>query len=135
MNRKALGTHLLIEMYGCEPRTLMGVEFVGQVMERAARESKAKVVESFFHQFQPYGVSGVVVIEESHYTIHTWPEHGYAAVDLFYCSEEVEVEKAIQVLKESFRPSYISIIEMKRGVLPEASTSKVIYDAEQELVS
>lgn len=135
MNRKALGTHLLIEMYGCDPKTLMGVDYVGHSMVRAARESKAKIVETSFHQFQPYGVSGVVVIEESHYTIHTWPEYGYAAVDLFYCSEEVEVDKAIEVLKESFKPQYISIIEMKRGVLPEVATSKTVFKSKQEMVS
>jgi len=58
----------------------------------------------------------VVVIEESHYTIHTWPEHGYAAIDLFTCSDDVDVEAAIQYLKDHFKPSKIEKVEVDRGV-------------------
>ncbi len=134
MRREPLGIHLLVEMYGCDPQTLKGVDYVGKAMERAAKESRAKVVEIFFHQFLPYGVSGVVVIEESHYTIHTWPEEGYAAVDLFYCDPNVDVDKAIEVLKEAFRPKHMTIMEVKRGLLPEtAGYSK--EEQRQEMVS
>ena len=120
-------------MYGCDPQTLKGVDYVGKAMERAAEESKAKVVEIFFHQFLPYGVSGVVVIEESHYTIHTWPEEGYAAVDLFYSDPNVDVDKAIEVLKKAFRPKHITIMEVKRGLLPE--TANYQEEQRQEMVS
>ena len=133
MRREALGIHLLIEMYGCDPHTLKGVDYVGKVMERAAKESKAKVVEIFFHQFLPYGVSGVVVIEESHYTIHTWPEERYAAIDLFYCDPKVDVDRAIEVLKESFKPQHVTIMEVKRGVLPEVHS--FVKQHQEEMVS
>ncbi len=130
MSREALGLHLLIEMYGCDSQTLKGVDYVGKAMERAAKESNSNVVEIFFHQFLPYGVSGVVVIKESHYTIHTWPENNYAAVDLFYCDPKIDIDKAIKILKESFRPEHMTILEVKRGILPE-----IISYSQQEMAS
>ncbi|MEN3000212.1 MAG: adenosylmethionine decarboxylase [Armatimonadota bacterium] len=112
---RALGTHLLVELYGCEPRTLERVNEVGHALVRAAHASGAQIVSHFFHEFEPYGVSGVVVIEESHYTIHTWPEHRYAAVDLFYCSESVEAERALEVLREAFKPERVEVLLVRRG--------------------
>ncbi|HEY0868366.1 MAG TPA: adenosylmethionine decarboxylase, partial [Fimbriimonas sp.] len=81
----SLGSHLLVELFGCDGRMLEQESYVGSAMHEAARESKATVVAESFHEFKPYGVSGAVIIQESHYTIHTWPEHRYAAIDLFYC--------------------------------------------------
>ncbi|MGQ9619336.1 MAG: adenosylmethionine decarboxylase [Candidatus Aminicenantia bacterium] len=116
-----------MEMFGCDPEMLKDKEMIEKFMNESAVKSKAKVVKSFFHQFKPYGVSGVVVIEESHYTIHTWPEHSYAAIDFFYCSDEVEIEKAIEVLKQVLKPSTFNIVEIKRGVFySSASDSKSI---------
>ncbi len=113
--REALGNHILIEFYDCDSESLRSVEYIEKVLLRAADESGAKVVTSNFHQFQPYGVSGVVVIEESHYTIHTWPEHNYAAVDLFYCDPSVDVDKAIEVITEALNSRHFSTMEIKRG--------------------
>ncbi len=128
--KKALGTHVLVEMFGCNPSTLKDKEYVGKVLIRAAEEAKAHIVATYFHQFQPFGVSGAVIIEESHFTIHTWPEHGFAAVDLFYCSEDVDVERAISVLVEEFKPDSITTFEVKRGVLPELNLP--MFGAEKE---
>ncbi len=64
-------------------------------------------------------MSGVIIIEESHYTIHTWPENGYAAVDLFYCSDDVDVDKALEVLEDYFKPEKMTLFELKRGVLTD----------------
>ena len=79
----SLGSHLLIELFGCNGRTLEKDDTVGDAMVAAAAVSEATIVAECFKEFKPYGVSGAVIIQESHYTIHTWPEHGYAAVDLF----------------------------------------------------
>lgn len=114
---RSLGTHLLVELLGCPAKPLERVEYVEKVLIRAAHASRAKIVSHFFHEFEPYGVSGVVVIEESHYTIHTWPEYGYAAVDLFFCSEKVESERALEVLQEAFCPEQMQLMKVQRGVL------------------
>lgn len=115
----SLGSHLLVELYGCSMASLEREDFVGAAMREAADASKATVVEQSFHEFKPYGVSGAVIIQESHYTIHTWPEHGYAAVDLFYCGGSVQVHKAIDVLRERFEPSRLKFLVVRRGLESE----------------
>jgi S-adenosylmethionine decarboxylase len=119
----SLGSHLLVELYGCDQATLENEKTVGSVMRQAASQSEATVVAQSFHEFQPYGVSGAVIIQESHYTIHTWPEHGYAAVDLFYCGGTVKVHKAVEVLRESFKPSRIKFLVVRRGLQSEVAKS------------
>jgi S-adenosylmethionine decarboxylase len=115
----SLGSHLLIELFDCDPRTLEEERVVGDAMREAAVDSKATVVAQSFHEFKPYGVSGAVIIQESHYTIHTWPEHRYAAVDLFYCGGSVLVHKAVDVLRERFRPGRIKFLVVRRGLQGE----------------
>jgi S-adenosylmethionine decarboxylase len=115
----SLGSHLLIELFGCEGSLLEAESTVGDAMLEAARVSEATVVEQSFHEFKPYGVSGAVIIQESHYTIHTWPEHGYAAVDLFYCGGTIKVHKAVDILQERFRPSRIKFLVVRRGLRSE----------------
>lgn len=112
---RSLGSHLLVELFGCNEESLKLETTVGAAMEEAARESDATVVAKSFHEFKPYGVSGAVIIQESHYTIHTWPEHGYAAVDLFYCGGTVAVHKAVEVLQERFQPTRIKFLVVRRG--------------------
>jgi S-adenosylmethionine decarboxylase len=112
----SLGSHLLVELYGCKPEALEREDFVGNAMRTAALESKATVVAQSFHEFKPYGVSGAVIIQESHYTIHTWPEHRYAAVDLFYCGGTVLVHEAIDVLRQRFEPERIKFLVVRRGL-------------------
>ena len=115
----SLGSHLLIELYGCDGKTLETEEIVGKAMSDAAAASKATIVEQSFHEFKPFGVSGAVIIQESHYTIHTWPEHRYAAVDLFYCGGTVLVHKAVEVLRERFQPERIKFLVVRRGLQHE----------------
>lgn len=115
----SLGSHLLVELYGCDKAALELEKSVGGVMRQAAEDSEATVVTQSFHEFQPYGVSGAVIIQESHYTIHTWPEHGYAAVDLFYCGGTVKVHKAIETLREGFKPTRIKFLVVRRGLQSE----------------
>ena len=115
----SLGSHLLIEFFGCRQDTLENEAVVGTAMRDAAKNSEATVVDESFHEFKPYGVSGAVIIQESHYTIHTWPEHGYAAIDLFYCGGTVRVQKALDTLKERFEPERIKFLVVRRGVQDE----------------
>lgn len=112
----SLGSHLLVELYGCDKGSIEFEKHVAEVMKRAAVESEATVVTDSFHEFQPYGVSGAVIIQESHYTIHTWPEHGYAAVDLFYCGGAIKVHRAVEVLREGFGPTKIKFLVVRRGL-------------------
>ncbi len=110
----ALGNHILVEFMNCDPHIMNDVAAIERDMVDAAKKAEATVINSTFHHFSPYGVSGVVVIQESHLAIHTWPEYGYAAVDVFTCGE-MNAWIAFDYLKESFQAKSYSAIEMKRG--------------------
>ena len=110
----ALGNHILVEFMNCDPHVMNDVAAIERDMVGAAQKAGATVINSTFHHFSPYGVSGVVVIQESHLAIHTWPEYGYAAVDLFTCGE-MNAWISFDHLKECFGAKSYSALEMKRG--------------------
>ena len=114
---KALGRQILVEFFQCDSQILNSVDAVKMFMQEAAAISQAHIVQSVFHLFNPHGVSGVVVIAESHLAIHTWPEYGYAAVDLFTCGDQVDPWKAFDFLKKSLKASKVMSMEIKRGQL------------------
>lgn len=111
---KALGRHILVEFMNCKSDVLNDVTAIENAMVQAAQIAGATVINSTFHHFSPYGVSGVVVIQESHLAIHTWPEYRYAAVDLFTCGDSVDPWVSFEHLKKAFDASY-SALEMNRG--------------------
>ncbi len=113
----ALGAHLLIELKDCNPATLKNLEEVRDALVSAAKIAKATIVDISFHEFNPFGISGMVVIAESHLSIHTWPEYSYAAVDIFTCGDVIKPEEAAAYLIERFESKSPSIVEMKRGIL------------------
>jgi len=113
----ALGTHLLLELRECNPEVLKDLGKVKDAMVTAAIEAKATVVEVAFHEFNPFGISGMVIIAESHLSIHTWPEYGYAAVDIFTCGDLINPEAAAAHLVDEFECKSTSMVEMKRGIL------------------
>jgi S-adenosylmethionine decarboxylase len=112
----ALGRHVLAELYGCSPEILNNRTRVEEIMVNAALEAGAEIREVAFHQFSPQGVSGVVVISESHLAIHTWPEHGYAAVDVFTCGRSVDPWVSCYYLKKSFESERMAAKEIQRGI-------------------
>lgn len=121
---EALGRQVLAEFYGCEGKLMNDVEFIRTHMLAAAEKAGATIVTQAFHHFSPHGVSGTVVIAESHLAIHTWPEYGYAAVDLFTCGESVNPWIAFQYLKDAFNSKTFSSMELRRGLFPGAVKHK-----------
>lgn len=111
----ALGVQILAEYYNCDRELLNSAALIEKHMNNAALEAGATIVTSAFHTFNPFGVSGVIVIAESHLSIHTWPEYGYAAVDIFTCGEIVDPWKAFDFLRDRLQSSHFSTMEMKRG--------------------
>ena len=85
-------------------------------MNKAAKKAGATVVNSVFHLFNPWGVSGAVIISESHLTIHTWPEYGYAALDLFTCGDSVNPWIAFDYLEEELKAGRTESTELPRGM-------------------
>ena len=127
----ALGTHLLVELKNCNPEILKDLNSVKTILVDAAKKANATIVNVTFHEFSPFGVSGVVVIAESHLAIHTWPEYGFAAVDVFTCGETIKPEIAAQYIVEALECKNPSIVEMKRGIIShknEKLPHKVCHD-------
>lgn len=116
----ALGRHILAEIYGCAFQLLNDVRCVQEVMVSAALEAGAEVREVAFHKFSPQGVSGVVVISESHLAIHTWPELGYAAVDVFTCGDTVDPWQALEFIVQKCGASSYTASEMRRGLFGQS---------------
>ena len=112
----ALGRHLLLELRECNIAVLDDLKYLENALVSAAREAGATVIDKSFHQFAPQGVSGVVLIAESHLSLHTWPEHAYAAVDIFTCGTTVKIEVAADVLIRQLGSKDPSLLEVKRGV-------------------
>lgn len=112
----ALGTHLIVEMWECNADILKDLDKVRDAMVSAAKEAKATVVEVAFHEFNPFGISGMVVIAESHLSIHTWPEYGYAAVDIFTCGDLIKPEVAADFLVEQFECGKVDKKVFSRGI-------------------
>ena len=112
-----LGLHVLLELRNCNKELLDQLEFVRDTLLRAANETGATVIDHIFHQFKPQGVTGVVAIAESHLCIHTWPEYGYAAADIFTCGEGFNPKEAAQIIIEAFECSDSEVTEITRGLL------------------
>ena len=113
---RALGRHLLLELKNCNREVLNDLVYLENCLSDTAEQIGATVVNKAFHQFTPYGVSGVVVVAESHLCIHTWPEYGYASVDVFTCGETIDPKDAIDILVEKLQAGDSSFMELERGV-------------------
>jgi S-adenosylmethionine decarboxylase len=118
----ALGRHLLLELFDCDSDAINNLEAVKGSLVEAAKRAQATIVDVVFHEFNPFGISGVVVIAESHLSIHTWPEYRYAAVDIFSCGDTLRPEVAAAYLVEQFGAERTSVVEMQRGMFLNAAT-------------
>jgi S-adenosylmethionine decarboxylase len=117
------GTHLLVEYLGCQPAQLNDPALLEHALREAAALIGARVVTAAFHQFSPHGVTGMLLLEESHLSIHTWPEHGYAAVDLYTCGTPA-AERAVPALATALKAQRSELLTVARGQLasPRALT-------------
>jgi S-adenosylmethionine decarboxylase proenzyme len=128
---QALGRQILAEFYNCDSDALKNETYIEDAMVNACIVGKATVVTHTFHSFSPFGVSGVVVIAESHVAIHTWPEHNYAAVDIFTCGETIEPWVLFDFLKEKLGSSHVSQMELKRGLF-DIGDEKLKFKPDQD---
>lgn len=113
----ALAKHILIEYKDCNSKLLNDIEYLKAVLIDVAQQIGATRIQESFHQFSPQGVSGVVIIAESHISIHTWPEYDYAAVDVFTCGDVIDPKEAVKPLTDKLKARSVSYIELKRGIL------------------
>ena len=123
----ALGKHMTVEFYDCDSQFLADEQKMEKAFLEAARVSRATVLGSNFHSFEPQGVSGFVIIAESHFSVHTWPEHDYAAVDIFTCGDKIDFKAAVDSLTLSLQAggSVISSL-MNRGIVSNNGVEKLV---------
>ncbi|MFB0564835.1 MAG: adenosylmethionine decarboxylase [Candidatus Aminicenantaceae bacterium] len=111
-----IGHHYIVEASGCKPKIIASVEKVQQILVKAAEIAGAQVWSISFSKFPPHGVSGAVVISESHISTHTWPEYGYVALDIYTCGSNIDPERAVIYALEAFGASTSHITEITRGI-------------------
>ncbi len=116
-----MGRHLILEVYDCPSQCLDDPEAIRRLLLDAARGAGATVIDSMVHRFTPQGVSGVVVIAESHLTIHTWPDLGCAALDIFSCSPEIDLEQIGERLARGLGARRVDARVVERGRMPRSA--------------
>jgi len=119
VKHEALATHVLLELWGVEPALLDDAQALEEGLIAAARAARCEVLGALHHRFHPQGASVVVLVSESHLSIHTWPEHGYAAVDILTCGQTLP-EAGVASLIERFRPQRHSTQQIARGLVEPA---------------
>ena len=127
-----VGTHLIVDAWQAPSELLNSPEAIRKGLIEAITAGKATLIDLCVHQFSPQGVTATATLAESHIAIHTWPEHGYFAADLFFCGAG-EPQKAMQILQLALQAQQIRVRELDRGFeaeLSEAELSKVVLSLE-----
>ncbi len=112
-----LGMHVILDLYECDPAVLDSIEEIERILTEAAEVANATIIDKRFHKFSPQGVSGAVIVSESHITIHTWPEHGYASVDVYTCGDHTMPLKASEYIIRELRCRRPALVKVDRGLL------------------
>lgn len=131
LTSSSLGNQLIVDFYDCGCENFDDLEWVENVMIEAANRARATIVDVVFHKFNPQGISGVVVIAESHFAIHTWPEHRYAAIDIFTCGNTLDSETAIAYLATQLGCLKRSVTKLARGGSLRLAAETHTVDAEK----
>lgn len=124
---KALGRQILVEFYDCNSEVINDVDTIEGILLQGTKKSGATIISHNFHKFSPHGVSGMVVIAESHVAIHTWPEYGYAAVDIFTCGDNIDPWIIQEYLREKFESANVSSMELKRGLFKVQPGEELLF--------
>ncbi|ARI76834.1 adenosylmethionine decarboxylase [Halobacillus mangrovi] len=113
-----MGRHVIAELWDCNEGKLNDMSYIEQVFVDAALKAGAEVREVAFHKFAPHGVSGVVIISESHLTIHSFPEHGYASIDVYTCGDRIDPNVAAEYIVNALEAGRNETVEVPRGMGP-----------------
>jgi S-adenosylmethionine decarboxylase len=111
------GDHYLVDLHGCDVKLISDVKPTEKALLSAATRCGSTIIEYHFHQFSPHGVSGVILIAESHISVHTWPEDSFVAVDIFTSGQRMKPEVAINILEDAFSAGRVEVLKVTRGDL------------------
>lgn len=115
---EVLGRQIIAELWDCNIEKLNNIKLIEQIFVDAALAAGAEIREVIFHQFSPYGISGVVIIAESHLTIHSFPEKGYASIDVYTCGDKIDPTIAVDFIMDSLESKSTKTLEIPRGMGP-----------------
>ena len=115
---EGLGWHVVAELNGLDFDMLNDAEYLEDLLLRASKHAGLTVLSTHVHRYEPQGVTVLVIIAESHLMIHTWPEYGYAAIDIFTCKDEKSTWDAYHYIVNELKPSYSQVMMLKRGLIP-----------------
>lgn len=121
----ALGKQVIFEFYECQAPILDDTDAIRALMIEAAEHIGATVVTSTMHHFSPFGVSGVIVLAESHLAVHTWPEHDLVTVDVFTCGQTIDGRRAEPFLRERLQAGRVSVLQLDRGHIGEPQAQEL----------
>ncbi|HIQ31534.1 MAG TPA: S-adenosylmethionine decarboxylase [Aquifex aeolicus] len=114
---KALGLHILADLHGVRAELIDRVEDVRSLLETAVETAGLTKISSHYYQFQPHGATGVILLAESHISIHTWPEHGLATVDVYTCGDPVKAYRAMDYIIGKLKPTRVDKQVHERGLV------------------
>ncbi len=114
-NLENIGVHLIVEFWG--GKQIKNPKKFEELLIGAAKAAKANVLKVNTHKFSPHGITGVVLLSESHITFHTWPEAKYLALDIFTCGKKCRPYNALKYFKEKIKPKKVQVMEIKRGLI------------------
>ncbi len=129
---KTLGLHILADIYGIEPDRIDKVEDIKNLLETAVKVADLTKISSHYYQFKPHGATGVILLAESHISIHTWPEHGIATVDVYTCGDPSKAYKAMDYIISSLEPTRVDKQIHERGLMEISArdiTQKMLMEA------
>lgn len=129
---KSLGRHVIAELYNCDARDLNDPNFVVDAAIRASRASHGKILGKMVHEYAPYGISVVIFLAESHLFVHTWPEYGYAAADIFTCGRNTIPMIGIKEFIKSFKPTSYSVSSKLRGSVDKVGNIRSVPNKRDE---
>jgi len=119
--QKYAGVHLIAEFWGA--KDIESPKKLEELLILSAKKANAKPLEVKTFKFSPQGISGMVLLAESHISLHSWPEMGYIAIDIFTCGSKAKPKEALKYLKKVLKPQKVKIIEIKRGEISEGKLS------------
>lgn len=111
----SVGRHAIIDVYECKIDKIDDLKFIKDMLVESAKEANLHIVDQIFHKFSPIGISGVLILAESHLTIHTWPEYNFAAIDVFTCGTKFDPKEVCEIIAKRLKSSKYEIKEIKRG--------------------
>ncbi|MHA2366237.1 MAG: adenosylmethionine decarboxylase, partial [Candidatus Hodarchaeales archaeon] len=114
---RALGYHLVTEFYDVESSLFSNTQSLYELLLKACNETKLTIIDSFKYNYAPHGTSIIIVLSESHISIHTWPEHKYMSIDLFICDKPSKAHKFIEIMNKQLKPRHTEELHLNRGIL------------------